>query len=363
MRSFPAPSRRGRSLVGWLARALVLAGAGHAAAARAADEAAPAIIFEEFEESVEAPVFGGFGEQLFVAPAPVDVAVLQDEPAPVAEEDAAGAEQARRDRDALGGILGAGVRAFFGVPANNGQPPGAVPPVEGEEPPQDPRRAVEWQRRRQIEQQARQMEQFFQPTLQTELEMIRRTCGGLAPEARRALHAAGREAVTRTAREFAARQLAGGVDRRTFDPRRGIRDPLAALLEKVADPAEFARYRREQELRDARRARAARVRIVAKLDRQLDLGAAQRAAIETDLERNWDPAWIRELDDHGGVIINNYRPAPDFADACIAPHLDAGQREEWERWRQAAGARVVGNNLGWNFDGQGLQQADDWWGN
>jgi len=361
MRSIPVPSRRGRPLVGWLTPALVLAGAGRVAPARAADEPVPAIIFQEFEE---APVFGGFGEQLVVEPAVIDLAadIVADEPAAPAQEDASAEEQARRDRDALGGILGAGVRAFFGAPANAPAP--AVPAAGDEpQPPQDPRRAVEWQRRRQIEQQARQMEQFFQPTLQTELEMIRRTCGGLPPEARRALLAAGREAVTRTAREFAARQLAGGVDRRTFDPRRGIRDPLAVLLEKVADPAEFTRYRREQELRDERRSRAARVRIVAKLDRQLDLSAAQRAAIEADLERQWEPGWIRELDDHGGVIVNNYRPAPDYADACIAPHLDAGQREEWDRWRQAAGARVVGSNLGWNFDGQGLQQADDWWGN
>ena len=43
--------------------------------------------------------------------------------------------------------------------------------------------------------------------------------------------------------------------------------------------------------------------------------------------------------------------------------LDAAQREEWTKWCQAAGTRIVGQNLGWNFDGQGLQQPDPWWGN
>jgi hypothetical protein len=102
------------------------------------------------------------------------------------------------------------------------------------------------------------------------------------------------------------------------------------------------------------------VAIVAKLDRQLDLTAVQRGAIESDLEQRWDDAWLRELDDQG-VVMNNYRPAPDYANGCIEPHLDESQQAEWQRWRRAAGIAVVGVHAGWNFDGQGLHQEDDWW--
>jgi len=110
----------------------------------------------------------------------------------------------------------------------------------------------------------------------------------------------------------------------------------------------------------ARRGTAARVAIVAKLDRQHDLSATQRQAIEDDLEARWQDAWLRELEDTG-TVINNYRPAPDYANACIEPHLDDVQRDEWTRWRKAAGTAVVGMQIGWNFDGQGLHQEDDWW--
>jgi hypothetical protein len=218
------------------------------------------------------------------------------------------------------------------------------------------------ERRRQVEQQAKQMEQFFQPTLQTELEMIRQSCGSLSPEVRREILAAGRQAVTRTALEFAARQMNGNLDRREFDPRQSVRAPLAALVKQHAPAGEFAAYEQEQAQRQKRREVAARIRIVAKLDRQLDLSAAQREAIAADLERSWQPSWICELDDQGGMVINNYRPAPDYAHSSIAPHLDAAQRTEWTKWRQAAGMQLVGRQMGWNFDGQGLQQPDPWWG-
>lgn len=267
------------------------------------------------------------------------------EPTPAAPEEVLG----RRDLQVIERLFENGLRAMF-----RQQPEPAVP---GDVPV-----AVARERRRQVEQQAKQMEQFFQPTLQTELETIRQSCSSISPEIRREILAAGRQAVSRTALEFAARQMNGNLDRREFDPRRSIRSPLAALVKQHAPAGEFSAYERELALRQKRRDAAARIRIVAKLDRQLDLSAAQRDAIAADLERNWQPSWICELDDQGGMMINNYRPAPDYADASIAPHLDAAQRGEWIKWRQAAGSQLVGRQMGWNFDGQGLQQPDPWWG-
>lgn len=229
--------------------------------------------------------------------------------------------------------------------------------------PDDPdgARQAEMVRKQQVRQQARQMEQFFQPILQTELEVIRQACPSLAVEARREVLAAGKAAVKQTAAEFAAIQLAGELGRRKFDVRQEIRRPLEAILETRADAAEFATYREEERLRIARRAEAARIRIVAKLDATLDLTAAQRDAILAALEADWEEAWVRELDDQGGMVINGFRPAPDFADAVITPHLDPGQRVEWDRWRGQAGWKMMGEHFGWQFDGQGIQHFDDWW--
>jgi hypothetical protein len=215
------------------------------------------------------------------------------------------------------------------------------------------------QRQQQIEQQAKQMEQFFQSPLQAELELVRRTCGSLAPEARTAIAAAGDEAVKATSKQFAAWQF-GNRDRKKFDGRRMIQEAVMAAVKPHAKPEEFAAYEREQAARLARRERAARTRIVAKLDEVLELSVAQRGAIAADLENRGEAGWIRELDDTGGMRFGNYPPAPDFADACIAPHLDERQRTEWKQWTQQAGWSRMSQHFGWNFDGQSLQ-PDPWW--
>ena len=96
------------------------------------------------------------------------------------------------------------------------------------------------------------------------------------------------------------------------------------------------------------------------MDDELELSQAQREAIEADLEKRWEAGWLRELEDTGGMMINNRRPAPDFADKCIAPHLDDAQRATWKRWCKEAGFSRMGHHGGWNFDGQSLQ-PDPWW--
>lgn len=264
-----------------------------------------------------------------------------------------------------GGFLGLGLRAMFNALAPEPARPQIQQPIpvdeaEDGEMPKDPRAAQQWQQRKQIRQQAVHMEQLFQPLLRTELEMIRQACPDLSRDVRREVVAAGRAAVTKTALDVATRQMLGGQPRRAFDARRSIQAPIAKALEPHASQEAFAAYRKEQEARMTRRAEAARVAIVAKLDRRLELSATQRQAVEDDLARRWDDAWLRELDDNG-MVINNERVAPDYANACIEPHLDAQQKDEWQRWRRSAGVAVVGMNVGWNLDGQGLHQEDDWW--
>lgn len=216
------------------------------------------------------------------------------------------------------------------------------------------------QQEQQIVQQAQQLERMLQPILHVELEVIRNACGELERDVRQRVLAAGRGAVAATAREFARRQFTGGLDQ-GFDPRAEIRKGLEKVLAEAASPDELAAYRREQEAREARRAAAARLAIVSKIDRQLELSAAQRQAIEEQLARDWKTDWSRELDDRGGMNVNNYRPAPDYAAASIEPHLSPEQQAEWKKWCGVAGWRVLGRHFGWHFDGQGLQQPDPWW--
>ncbi len=270
----------------------------------------------------------------------VAVAIL---PATVrGNDDEAVRKAAERDMQALGWLFKQGLRA---VP---------VPAVAADKAPDEAQQE-------RIKQQARQMERFFQPMLHAELELVRRTCGSLTPGNRRTILEAGRDAVRSAAGGLAERQLTGRLGRDPFDPRAEIRRSLGEAVAGQATPAEAAAYRAAVEGREARRAAAARVVIVSRIDRQIGLSAAQRRAIEAGLEAGWEPDWITELEPRG-VRINNYPPAPDRVAAVILPHLDGDQTAEWERWSRAAGSRMMPQHFNLNLDGQGLQQLDPWWG-
>lgn len=259
--------------------------------------------------------------------------------------------------------VGAAMRGLIEAFAPQPQQEPALPleDTDDGEMPKDPRKAQLWMQRKQIREHAKNLEQAFEPMLRSELEMVRQTCGSLSPEDRRPVLAAGRTAVKSTALKFAAMQMGGaGPGRAAFDSRSDIQESLCKAVEPHVPAAEFAAYQRELELRRKRRQRAARVAIVARLDRRLDLAEAQRQAIEADLERQWEASWVRGLNDQQ-VIVNNERPAPDYADACISPHLDAGQHAEWLAWRRAAGSAVTGMSINLDIGGQGLHQEDDWW--
>ena len=216
------------------------------------------------------------------------------------------------------------------------------------------------QMKQQRVQQARQMEQMLQPAMHGELEFIRGTCGELSPEAKHEIKAAVAAAVREAAEQFAVQQNRAG--RRSLDLTAIFSAKLDPVVERSVSPDAAAAWRTERDARRQRRAETARISIVAKLDEGLDLTAAQRKAILSDLESRWDAAWLCELLDPGGFVVNGRRPAPDFAAECIVPHLDERQRKVWDSWVQAAGWRQAGVHLGWRFpDGPGLRGADPWW--
>lgn len=261
------------------------------------------------------------------------------------DDEQAARQAAERDARALGWLLQRGMQVL------------AEPVAPGND-----EARMEGQLRQQLDQQAKQMERFFQPMLHAELELIRGCCGGLEPAARAKILVSGRAAVAVAARGVAERQLKGQLGRDRFDPMDEIRRRLVEAVDEHASPEAAAAYRAALEQRKLRDMEAARVAIVARLDRFLDLTAVQRAAIESDLERQWQPAWGDDIDRRGQMRVNNYPLAPDQAAAAIAPHLDPGQATEWKKWCREAPSRMAPNHVLWNFDGQGFQQLDAWWG-
>lgn len=242
-----------------------------------------------------------------------------------------------------------GVRILLGVPA--------VAPLAPAVPGGD---AAAQQLKQQQLQQAKQMEQMLQPVLHAELEFIRTTCGDLGPEAKRAIKTAAADAVREAARQFAVQQHRPG--RRSLDLSQIFGEKLDPIVEQQVSSDAAAVWRRERDARRERRAETTRLLIVAKLDETLELTAAQREAILADLRARWDDAWLCELQDAGGLVVNAHRPAPDYAAAVITPHLDNRQRQAWDVWVKTAGWKQVGVHLGWRFpDGPGLRGPDPWW--
>ncbi|MFM8952817.1 MAG: hypothetical protein ACKOOF_07135 [Planctomycetaceae bacterium] len=248
----------------------------------------------------------------------------------------------------VGGIIA--VAAVGGVAVAEPPPvPLIVPPDE----------QIEQQQQLQM---AKQIEQMLQPALHAELEFIRRTCGDLEPETKRAITAAAADAVREAAAEFAAQQRTG---RPSLDLGRIFAERLDPVVEQRAPPDGVVVWRRERDARRERQAEAARLLILAKLDNVLELTAVQREAIQAALRDRWDDAWLCELRDPGGFVVNGHRPAPDYAAAAITPHLDDRQQLAWAAWVRAAGWRQAGagRHLGWRFpDGPGLSVPDPWWG-
>ncbi len=291
-----------------------------------------------------------------VAHGEIEAFVEQKEAAAEAKpaDDTPANQAAKRDVAGLQWLLERGLRVGGVIDVRVLQPQRVI--ING--PPQ-PDLNAQPQLKQQIEQQAQQLERMLEPVLGSELEMIRQACPELASAARKTILASGRTALKKAAAGMAERQLTGRFGQDDFDPRQEIRGVIGTELEKVG-PEPLAAYRREQDARAARRAGAARLRIVASLDGQLDLSAAQRKAIEEDLERQWDASWVRALGDFG--LINDQPIAPDFAAAAIEPHLAPAQKTAWKAWCEAAGIAHVGRRfMGWNFDGQGLQGTDGWW--
>ena len=211
----------------------------------------------------------------------------------------------------------------------------ARPGGDAAKPAEDP---AEVQRLHQINQQAKHWEQQFTKLLYGDLELLRAICGDLPRESRRAIARAGAAAVTDAAVRMAELQMGG---RRNQRPRAGganaeksPENPLAvvsaALTKSVAEHVgtEQATAFSEQIARRNDRRKAVTIReIVAVLDGELVLTAAQREAIERSLGEQWNDAMAMGL--QGIHMQNGVRVFSGLPGECVSPHLTKAQRQRF----------------------------------
>jgi hypothetical protein len=214
----------------------------------------------------------------------------------------------------------------------------------------------------QVEQMTKHWEAQLRGILWAELDRVRRCCGDLPPDARRAIVGAANKSLATAARQYTEMQF-GARPQQPLDAVALLHASIAAALKPVASAEVFAAYEAEESARQGRMDRAVARSIVAALDERLLLSETQREAIAADVEKQWQPAWRVQAQ-----FLNTQlpRPAPDFAEKCISSQLDDRQRAEWKAWCQQASASRFGAHGHVNWPGQsGLDvnavQPDPWW--
>jgi hypothetical protein len=201
----------------------------------------------------------------------------------------------------------------------------AVAKTDDAPPAEDP---AEVQRRQQIKQQATHWEQQLTKLLYGDLELIRSVTGDIPRDTRKAIARDGEKAVKQGALRLAELQFGGGKrakEKAPDDPTDLVSTALAkSLAEHVGSP-QAAAFTRQIAERSERRQTAAVHAIVAVLDGELFLTAAQREQIERSLLRKWSDAMTVVLE--GMHFVDGRRVFPGLSADCISPHLTESQRK------------------------------------
>ena len=204
-------------------------------------------------------------------------------------------------------------------------------------PAEDP---AEVQRRQQIKQQATHWEQQLTKLLYGDLELIRCVTGDIPQDARKAIARDGEKAVKEAAVRLAELQFGGrkGEQNTSGDPADLVSTALAkSLAQHVGSPQAAALSRQIAERSERRKAAAVRG-IVAVLDGELFLTAAQREQIEQSLLGKWNDAMAAVLE--GMHFVDNRRVFPGLPADCINPHLTESQRKLFTVQENSAGNGV-----------------------
>jgi len=218
----------------------------------------------------------------------------------------------------------------------------------------------------QIRQEAFQIEQQFKKLLHGDLQLVRTVCGDLPRESRRAIVGAGEQAAKEVSLRIAERmaelqlqdqrrqqQVGGGLQAMIGDllnkivppaaepvPTGGggkpIDDPLevfsAALTESLKEHVsreQAEEFSRQLAARSERRKTATAHNIVAAIDQELCLTAAQREKIEQSIVKRWSDSMFMAL--RWRHEIDGIRVFPGLPDECVRPYLSKTQQERFGR--------------------------------
>jgi hypothetical protein len=237
---------------------------------------------------------------------------------------------------------------------------GADPKVE------DP---AEVQRRLQIKQQATHWERLLTATFYGDLELIRSVCGELPKDARRAIVEAGEMAVKKGALRLAELQFGGGrqvAEKASDDPVSLVSAALEKSLAERVGGDQAAAFARQIAGRDDRRKVSTVHNIVAVLDNELYLTAAQREQIERSLLEACDDsmAVALSLSLEGTHFFDGERVFPGLPFDRISPHLTEAQRKRFAPQEKSSTPLVPGRRawLRMNVLNSVQQVArDPWW--
>lgn len=241
-------------------------------------------------------------------------------------------------------------------------PEDPTPAAAAEEAPLTPEAAA----RQQIEQMAAQYKPMLTRVLEDDLALLRTLHGDLSVEARRAIVAAGEEAVKEGALAFsealnappslpaAPQGVAGGIlgavgrsfgllipeepargadgatkaeaRKKLIDPCRLVSDAVAASLVEQIGEEHGADFRHQVSRREKRRRAATVRRLVGILDDELFLSAKQREAIETAIGEKWNEGLAMALDHQ--MEINGRKIYPGLPYERVLPHLTPAQQSK-----------------------------------
>jgi hypothetical protein len=170
----------------------------------------------------------------------------------------------------------------------------------------------------------------FRPLLTTELQFIVKTCG-LSPAERETIASAGEASLDLLVQDYAdllvRRQREGYRSEEPDwpDPREVIMEALRGAVGKTVAADRAKLYEEEIEKRSAARKRVTRDYIVASLDRELLLTAAQRDQLAAVVSASWQDRWERSLEvlHHGDYY---FPPLPGEEVLAI---LTEAQRAIW----------------------------------
>jgi hypothetical protein len=173
--------------------------------------------------------------------------------------------------------------------------------------------------------------------LRRELSLVRQTCPSLERQQRALVLQAGREAVEAVVDGQVGLVLAGRrAAQRQVDVEAAIHKALQASVAANAASGEAEAYHAEHGYAVERRKQAAVAVLVAEVDRDAFLDAAQREALGRELAAAYRERWRTALGQFQQAAFVGAMPLPPGLDRCVEKVLGKERKAEWLARREAA---------------------------